>query len=152
MGRKKEITSRKSQKEIDDLYLQTYEAVKRAIEGINIKLGEKRGLSDEEFRFLKKSKDLIDSFIVREKEKEGEEDTLPEGRLKQFIENVWRQEKVLRLASYPKGKEGMNKLYEEAGYYRCKVDGELHKVGEECPFLLLEKSVKEKDIEDHNIE
>jgi len=148
MGRKKEITSRKSQKEIDDLYLETYEAVKKAIEGINIKLGEKRGLSDEEFRFLKKSKDLIDSFIVREKEKGESEDVLPEGKLKEWIENLYRMQKILKSSGYPTGKEGTNKLYEDNGYYRCKLDGELHKVGEECPYSLLEKAIKEKDIEE----
>jgi len=46
--------------------------------------------------------------------------------------------------NYPEGKEGLLKVLDEFHYYVCEVCNYMHKHGEECPFIILEKE-KSKD-------
>ena len=124
MAGKRKMTSRRSKREINDLFRESYDATKKAIKAINQKLDDGKGLSDEEFRFLKRSKDLIKSFRdIEEEADEVEGDHLPEGALKAFVEREWRLREICR---------DKNLVIESTGYYRCEECGECHIKGRKC--------------------
>lgn len=129
MGRKKKVDSVRSKREIDDLFLESFEATKKAIKEINQQLASGKGLSDEQFRFLKKAPQLINSYKAREEAKDSRTEVLPEGKLKTFVERIWRLKEIGPL----------DQVIEATSYYRCENCGEIHKLGEECIFVQYQK-------------
>jgi len=124
MGRRKKASSVRSQKELDDLFGESFIATKAAIDRINQRLKEGKGLTDEMFRFLKRAPELISTYKAREQAKEERQESLSEGKLKEFVERLWRLREIGPLSL----------VIEATNYYRCEECGELHKLGEECIF------------------
>jgi ribosomal protein L32 len=132
MPGKKKIGSRRSEQEIDQLYLDSFDALKNALKAINDQLKSGRGLSDEQIRLLKRSPALIAVFKARETE-QTEEKGLPEGKLKEFVERAWSLEKLLK----PHNLTHEDLMSRE--YYRCPTCGELHFKGRSCPYEALKR-------------
>jgi len=87
------------------------------------------------------------------------EDVLPEGELKQWVDNHIRlQNKMIEFTGnrrYKLTREENDKVVDEVGYYRCGLCGELHGKDRKCMFdeyiSLKEKNInneEENDIED----
>ena len=119
MPRKRKVTSRRGRKEIDDLFLKSFEATKKAITRINKRLESGEGLSDEQFRFLKKTPQLIAVYKAREEAKDERRDVLPEGKLKEYQEQLWAlQDEYRKAVGNSKAvldKEAYNKVIEAVG-------------------------------------
>ena len=140
MPGKKKISSVRSKREIDQLFLESFEATKKAIDLINQQLKSGKGLTDEQFRFLKKAPQLISSYRAREEIKEEEEEGITDEKLKTMIDTIWRLKDI-----------GPREVVVEAtGYYRCSNCGDIHKLGEECIFEQYLKIKKEEAKEESN--
>lgn len=139
MPRKKPDSTR-SKREVDKMFEETRKGVLKTLQMINVGLNAGKPLTDEQIRFLKRAPEIINTLVQREKGKdESSQVGLPEGTLKEYVENLWRLQEVYRKAT---GKEKATldrgtweEVVKTAGYYRCKLGcGELHLVGRPCMF------------------
>ena len=111
--------------------------LKKAKESIKNKLDKGDSLRDQDLRFLEHYPDILKG--LREKQVEVKEEVLPEGKLKEWAENSYKLQAILKANDYPEGKEGILKVLDEFHYYICELCGYSHHIGEECPFIILEK-------------
>lgn len=135
VSQRREAESRKELKESIDLLIKTRK-------NLTAKVDRGETLRDQELRFIKDYSDILRG--LREKQIEVKEEVLPEGKLKEYVEEYYRLHAILKAINYPEGKEGLLKVLDEFHYYVCEVCKYAHKVGEECPFIVLEKE-KNKD-------
>jgi len=135
---KKKAGSTRSKREVDTLFSETWEGVLGVLTSLNAKLKNKKPLRDEEVRFVKNAAALITSLQQREKEITGEEPTLPEGKLKQYVEQLWKNQGLYQQAmgndSLKLDEKALNDILKALDYYRCEECNELHKADEECIF------------------
>lgn len=149
LGRRKKASSRKSKQEMNDLYAQSFEALQGAIKNINQKLLNGKSVSDEEIRLLKKSPQIIQSFQHRELGQEKEEEILPEGKLKQWVENHFRLTKLVFGEDNKRSKltkEKWDSIADEMGYFRCVGCGDLHIKGRKCLFVEYAEKISKSNV------
>ena len=114
----------------------------KAKESIKNKLDAGDSLRDQDLRFLEHYPDILRG--LREKQVEVKEEVLPEGKLKEWVENYYRLHAILKANNYPEGKEGIVKVLNDFSYEICLLCGYTHVVDEKCPFKFLEDKVKEE--------
>lgn len=123
------------------LLRRSVEGLDKLYESIVLKIENNQAPRDEEIRFMKKYEELRSIAIDREKDIKKGKETLPLGKMRDFIEKYWVQKEILEQSGYTKDKEGYEQMFRDFGYYRCKCN-ELHKQGEDCPFKTLIKKHK----------
>lgn len=138
VSKRREAEWRKELKEDIELLIKAKDSIKN-------KLDDGDSLRDQDLRFLDHYPDILRR--LREKQVEVKEEVLPEGKLKEWVENNYRLQAILKANNYPEGKEGLLKVLDEFHYYVCEICGYYHSIGKECPFVTLEKE-HNKDNED----
>jgi len=131
------------------------EVMEETIDALRKKQQSGRNLNTKELDTLKwaiNNMEEMEHEII-----EKTEDILPEGKLKEYIENLHR----LQVIVYGEGtknkltKEIWEKIIDEMGYYRCSKCGECHGKERLCVFEEYAK-FKEKDInigdKEYNVE
>jgi len=140
-SKKGEVSKRREaewRKELKD----DIELLKQAKQSIKTKLDAGETLRDQDLRFIEHFPDILKG--LREKQVEVKEEVLPEGKLKEWVENNYRLQAILKANNYPEGKEGIVKALKDFNYEICLLCGYTHVVGEKCPFEFLEDKVKEE--------
>jgi len=146
MGRRKQSTSRRTKKEIADVYTKILNTAIRTIDYINDRMDKHESVSDEQLRFLKNSREIIRSLQETQKDIDTvAEETLPEGRLKEWVEQLYSLQELYREAidnpTAALTKEATEQVADASGYYVCNKCSHLHLKGRECMFSeFLEKS------------
>jgi len=113
VSERKQADMRKELKESIDL-------LKQAKTSIKNKLDKGETLRDQDLRFLEHYPDILRE--LREKQIQTKEETLEEGKLKIFIERLWKFKEIGNL----------DEVIEASGYYRCEECGELHALNRKC--------------------
>lgn len=122
-------------------------------EAMTTKLETGKALRDEEIRFMKNFPSTLKAMEAREEgEGEKKEEGLPKGRLREFIEGVFR---FLEATGFTDTRGDGLLVMKEAGYSLCSYCNEFHKVLDSCPYeavaekrkvrIFAEKKEAEKD-------
>jgi len=143
MPAKKNDISERKKSDRRKKYKEALETLEDAMNFIKEK-AKREGLRDQELRVLKDYPDLRKKYEGLLAESLKEEEAFPEGKLKEYVEKYYRIHAILKAIDYPEGKEGIVKVLDEFHYCVCEVCNYVHKTGEECPFIILEKE-KSKD-------
>ena len=145
MPRHKEIGSRADLKEKKLQAVKSKEGLVKFYNILISKLDNGECLKPEEIRFFKKYDELIASAEAREKNVSETMDTLPEGKLKEFIDMLLWQRSIT--------KESPDVVMDVTGYYRCSQCGELHckDCSSKCIWLQY-KDLMKSNVESDNIE
>jgi len=133
--RGKKSGSIRAKKEKELIFSETRQGVISLIKSLNQKLNEGKALRDEEIRFLKNSPGLLSILEEREKTKK-ESIELPQGKLRDWVENLWQMAKILDATGYSREKDGIETFLEASGYYICDFCGYTHVLDEKCPLLV----------------
>jgi len=115
VSQRRESEARKELKESIGLLIKTRK-------NLTAKVNKGETLRDQELRFLEHYPDILRN--LRERQVEVKEEVLPEGKLKEFIDRVWRLKDIGKLED----------VIEATGYYRCNNCGELHVLDRECMY------------------
>lgn len=107
------------------------------MESLTQKLERKETLRDEEIRFLKNFMPTLSVLEAKEADIDKQEDKLPEGKLKEFVERVWAF-KELTGFSDPRCPKGL-KILKGADLYLCETCNEFHPTLMKCPFLSIRR-------------
>ncbi len=122
------------------LMARTRQGLFLTMEALTQKLEAGKPLRDEEIRFLKTFSSTLAVLEHREQDvKGGEEVGLPEGKLKEYVEQLFRFKEATGITD-PR-KDGLE-VMERAGYYLCDLCREFHKTLDQCPFRSDEKKEK----------
>ena len=124
----------------------TIETVEELIANLRQKQQEGKNLNTKELDSLKWGIKYIEDTEQEMVEKTAEE-VLPEGKLKDYIENQVKLTKIVFGEDNKRSKltkEVVDKIIDEMGYYSC-VCGFIHEKDRECMFLEYSK-FKEKDV------
>jgi len=109
------------------------------MEALTQKLERGKPLRDEEIRFLKNFIPTLNVLESKEEDVGKEEEGLSEGRLKEFVERLWRFKEATGLTN-SRSEEGLS-ILKGAGLSLCDFCGELHPNLMKCPFLSVKKQV-----------
>jgi hypothetical protein len=133
----KKVGSVHYEKDKTKLLGRTRQGLFLTMEALTQKLERGKPLRDEEIRFLKNFIPTLSVLEAKETDIEKQEDSLPEGRLKEFVERIWAFKELTGLMN-PRSPEGLE-ILKDAGYYLCPVCSEMHKALDKCPFENLAK-------------
>jgi len=134
------IDSKRDKKRKKRIERSIIETEDHAMKKLRQRLDSKGSLNEQEWRSYEH---LMEKQRKREVDKVSKsKEVLPEGQLKEWVENAYMMEKILDAAGYPSGKEGIVKALIDANYWICSLCGYSHKIGEECPLILLAKKYK----------
>jgi len=128
ISKRREADWRKELKENIDL-------LKQAKASIKNKLDKGETLRDQDLRFLEHYPDILRE--LREKQVQTKEETLEEGKLKTYIERLWKLKEIGKLED----------VIEATGYYRCEQCGELHVLNRKCMYEEYKEFKANKEIE-----
>jgi hypothetical protein len=107
------------------------------MDALTRKLEAGKPLRDEEIRFLKTFGSTLAVLEEREQDVEENEETgLPEGRLKEYIEQLLQFKEATGIMD-PR-RDGLD-VMNRSGYYLCGFCREFHKTLDHCPFKPDEK-------------
>jgi hypothetical protein len=110
------------------------------MDALTRKLEAGKPLRDEEIRFLKTFSSTLAVLEQREQDiEEGEEVGLPEGKLKEYVEQLFRFKEATGIMD-PR-RDGLEAM-KRAGYYLCDLCREFHKTLDQCPFKPGERKEK----------
>jgi hypothetical protein len=107
------------------------------MEAITQKLERGKPLRDEEIRYIKNFMSTLSVLEAKEEDVGKEEDSLPEGKLKEFVDRMWDFKNATGLTN-PRSEEGL-KVLKDAGLCLCDFCGEMHPTLMKCPFLSIRK-------------
>jgi len=125
------------------------------MEALTQKLEAGKSLRDEEIRFLKTFNSTIVALELKEEAlEEGGGVGLPEGRLKEFVERLF---KFIEATGLTNPREDGLFVMKEAGYSLCGYCNEFHGILDPCPFKKIAEerqlrlfAEKEKEAKDPN--
>lgn len=148
MPRTKKATSRRSKKEVKDEIREMRETLLLSYQSLKKKLESDHTLRDEELRFIKNFPSIMKMIEYQEQQiEEVGVEVLPEGKVKEFIDRLWRHTELFREATGNDkavlDEETYNRIIEKMGYVRCPECNELHKAEEkDCIYLQFFKKIK----------
>ena len=132
MPRRKEPGSRSDKKLKRDLQVRSKEGLIALYNRLLEKIESGKYPRDEEIRFMKRFQELLTAAEAKEKVESKPEEELPEGKLREFIERLWKF-KELGIVS----REDEHKVLRKAGYSLCDFCGYWHFQDKKCPFKSL---------------